>query len=97
MLASTLMAFTFAEPAAMLAFHAVASPVDASSAAIRNRVCPPMVVKLPPVYTVLPKHLMTCTVPFELGFQLVRLLVERSKETMPVRAVPFTEVKEPPM
>ena len=51
-----------------MGFQAVASPVVASSAAIRFRDCPPIVVKSPPAYAVLPLTANFRTVPSVIAF-----------------------------
>src|SRR5437867_156941 len=79
-----------------MGFHAVASPVVASSAARRFRVCPPMVVNCPPAYTVPPLTARTETVLFAFGSQAPSVLSDR----MCARSfldTPPTAVNAPPI
>ena len=50
-------------------FQEVASPVDASTAPMKLRACPPMAVKEPPTYTVPPLTTIAATEPLAPGFQ----------------------------
>src|SRR5262245_8383098 len=73
-----------------LGFHAVASPVVASSAAMRNRVCPPMIVKAPPAYTRPPLTASEYTRSLAPGFQDVTLPLTGSRAAMQERGWPPT-------
>ena len=66
----------------------VANPVVASSAAMRLRACPPMVVNSPAAYTRLPFTASASTFPGELlalGFQAVAVPVVASRAAMWLR------------
>src|ERR1044071_22857 len=83
-------------PLLALGLHPVATPVVASSAAIRSRACPPMLVKGPPAETVDPPTATARTSPWGFGFQAE---TERSeaKCAMFVRGKPPTVVNWPPI
>src|SRR4029077_18564117 len=83
-----------------LGFHAVASPLVASSAAMLLRGCPPTLVNTPPTYTVLPDTASTRTAAknsvLVLGFQPSSVPSARMCARL-TRATPATELKWPPM
>ena len=79
-------------------FQAEASPVEASSAAMRFRFCPPMVVKSPPAYTVEPLTASARTVEYAVAFgshALARPVVALSA-AMVLRDWPPIAVNMPP-
>src|SRR5213594_1650833 len=74
----------------------VASPVVASSAAMLFRDCPPMLVKYPPTYTVVPLTARAATRRFAFGSQEVASPVVASSAAMLFRDCPPMLVKYPP-
>src|SRR5213592_4711948 len=77
----------------------VASPVVASSAAMWFRACPPMLVKYPPAYTVVPLTARAPTgtgPPYAFGSQEVASPVVASSAAMLFRDCPPMLVNPPP-
>ena len=90
------MALTLLLAVLAFGFHAVAKPVVASRAAMRLRDCPPMVVKDPPAYTMLPLTARALTVLLAFGFHAVSC-PEALICAMKLRVCPATCVKLPPI
>jgi hypothetical protein len=83
-------------PVFAFGFHGVARPLDASSAAMRLRGCPPMVAKYPPTYTVFPLTASAFIPPGESGFQAVASPLAASSAAMQLRGCPPMLLKAPP-
>src|SRR5262245_40727028 len=75
----------------------VARPLTTSNDAILFRSCPPMAVKLPPAYTVLPLTHSAYTVPvFAFGSHGVARPLDASSAAMRLRGCPPMVAKNPP-